>query len=78
MENLLMKDLHLKILFHLERKTGRSKGSGIGGYIMNQVVLHHNGTLEMVTVDPNDMLAVKLNTIVNTGVHFRIKLPIVK
>ena len=58
------------------KKAGKTKGSGIGGFIMNQIVLHHNGTLEMVTAE--NPLSQDLRSLLKTGVHFRIKLPIIK
>lgn len=32
----------------VERKSGTSKGKGIGGYLVNKVVKNHNGTLELL------------------------------
>jgi type I restriction enzyme M protein len=30
------------------KKTGKSKGSGLGGYVINQIVKNHHGTLELL------------------------------
>jgi type I restriction enzyme M protein len=60
------------------KKAGKNKGSGIGGFIMNQIILHHGGTLEMVEVERGDSLRGRINAILKTGIHFRIKLPMVK
>lgn len=60
------------------KRAGKNKGSGIGGFIMNQIILHHNGTLEMLEIEKGDSLRGRINAILKTGVHFRIKLPIIK
>ena len=60
------------------KKTGQSKGAGIGGFIMNRVVLQHEGTLEMINPDEIAHSDIKLGNFLKTGLHFRIKLPIVK
>lgn len=60
------------------KKTGQSKGAGIGGFIMNRIVLQHEGTFEMINPDEIAHLDIKPGNLLKIGVHFRIKLPIVK
>lgn len=58
------------------KKTSNSKGSGIGGFIMNQIILKHEGTMEMVKIEKEGEKNVRAT--MKTGAHFRIKLPIIK
>lgn len=59
------------------KKSGKTKGAGIGGFIMNQIIKHHNGNFKMLnlnTISQTDSTKQNLGT----GVHFLIELPIVK
>jgi len=60
------------------KKSGANKGSGIGGFIMNQIILHHGGNWTKVGFDESNSLEASLTKSLNIGVHFRIKLPLIK
>lgn len=60
------------------KKTGLTKGSGIGGFIMNQIIVHHMGTFEMISENSTNEMHQRLQSLMKTGVHFKITLPIVK
>jgi len=63
-------------------RSHKSKGSGLGGFLINRVVQNHNGTIELM--DPGTALFLEGlanepriidNSFIKVGVHFLIKLP---
>lgn len=58
------------------KRAGSLKGSGLGGFIMNEVVKKHNGILSVIS--GNDLMQIKRKNdlvIVRKSIHFQIQLP---
>lgn len=58
------------------KRAGSLKGSGLGGFIMNEVVKKHNGILSVIS--GNDLMQIKSKNelkVVRKSIHFQIQLP---
>jgi type I restriction enzyme M protein len=58
------------------KRGGPSQGSGLGGYIMNEIIEKHNG--ELYILDSSELIHIgegPNKIIVKTGVHIQVKLP---
>ncbi len=71
--NPLPVDFSIEDFIQFGIKTGTSKGHGLGGYLINQVVNNHNGYIELIP--PGNNIEVEKGIIISNRVHFEITIP---
>jgi len=69
----LSSNLNLEDFIQFGKKSGDSKGQGLGGFLINKVIKNHNGVLDILPAGKN--IKVNQDKTIQTNVHFSISIP---
>jgi type I restriction enzyme M protein len=69
----LSSNLNLEDFIQFGKKSGDSKGQGLGGFLINKVIKNHNGVLDILPAGKN--IKVNKDKTIQTNVHFSISIP---
>jgi signal transduction histidine kinase len=69
----LPSNLNLEDFIQFGKKSGDSKGQGLGGFLINKVIKNHNGVLDILPGGKN--IKVTHHKMIQANVHFSISIP---
>lgn len=72
----LPEDFSSEDFIQFGKRAGTTKGSGLGGFIMNEIVRKHGGSLSIIPFKEMVQISSENESlVVNKGIHFQIQLP---